>query len=184
MMRHGSATCYPRTAIAAPGASYRGNRAHTTGSGRKTAGARSCSSATIALSAFRRENQLRALLVSSALLVGGDAEPRDSEGERRFSEAPPGADDDVSAYGATSAARRSRSGIKKLFGELKKETCRTSNQRARKSRKRVDHQKDADLNPHQHSSPRPASSRLFKARDALLGPRRPLNVKTAKRLNL
>jgi len=36
-----------------------------------------------------------------------------------------------------------------LFGELKKETSRTSNRRARKSRKRVDHQKEADLNPHQ-----------------------------------
>jgi 23S rRNA maturation mini-RNase III len=36
----------------------------------------------------------------------------------------------------------------KLFGELKKETRRTRNQRARKSRKRVDHQKYADLNPH------------------------------------
>ncbi|MGC8537031.1 MAG: hypothetical protein ACP5QR_16150, partial [Rhizomicrobium sp.] len=33
--------------------------------------------------------------------------------------------------------------------ERKKETCRTRNRRARKSRKRIDHQKDADFNPHQ-----------------------------------
>ena len=81
--------------------------------------------------------------------VGGDEEPRGSGGERRFSEGPPGAGGDTGAYGPTTAARRSRSGIKKLFGELKRETCGTSNQRARKSRKRVDHQKEADLNPHQ-----------------------------------
>jgi len=83
--------------------------------------------------------------------VGGDEEPRGSGGERRFSEGPPGSGGDTGAYGPTTAARRSRSGIKKLFGELKRETCGTSNQRARKSRKRVDHQKEADFNPHQHS---------------------------------
>ena len=83
------------------------------------------------------------------LYVGGDEEPRGSGGERRFSEGPPGAGGDAGAYGPTTAARRSRSGIKKLFDELKRETCGTSNQRARKSRKRVDHQKEADFNPHQ-----------------------------------
>jgi len=54
--------------------------------------------------------------------VRGDDEPRDSAGERRLSEAPPGAGGDTSAYGRTTAARRRPIGIKKLFGELKKAT--------------------------------------------------------------
>jgi hypothetical protein len=81
--------------------------------------------------------------------VGGDEEPPDSGGERRFFEGPPAADGDTRAYGPTTPGKRSRSGIKKLFGELKRKTGRTSKQRARKSRKRVDHQKEADFNPHQ-----------------------------------
>ena len=80
-----------------------------------------------------------------------DDKPRDSGGERRFCEAPPGAGVDIGAYGPTISARRSRNGIKKLSGEAKREICRTSKRRARKLRKRVDHQKEADCNPHQQS---------------------------------
>jgi len=82
--------------------------------------------------------------------VGGGEKPPDSGGETRVSEAPPGTEGDTSIQGLTAAPRRRRSGIKKLFGELKREVCGNSKQRARKSRKRVDHQKEADFNPHQH----------------------------------
>ena len=40
--------------------------------------------------------------------------------------------------------------MKKLFGEGKRQTCGTRKRHARQSRKRVDHQKEADFNPHQH----------------------------------
>lgn len=54
---------------------------------------------------------------------GGDEEPRESDSrvERRFSKAPPGAGGDTGAYGPTLVARPNRSGIKNLFGELKRE---------------------------------------------------------------
>ena len=93
---------------------------------------------------------LGAQTASELLRVGGDEKPRDSGGERRIFEAPPGAGGDIGAYGPTTSARRSRSGIKKLFAEAKRKICRTSKLRARKSRKHVDHQKEADFNPHQH----------------------------------
>lgn len=37
-----------------------------------------------------------------------------------------------------------------MFGEAKRETGKTSKRRARKLRKRVDHRKEADFDPHQH----------------------------------
>ena len=94
----------------------------------------------------------RARYIALSSAVGGDDKPRDSGGERRFCEAPPGAGVDIGAYGPTISARRSRNGIKKLFGEAKREICRTSKRRARKLRKRVDHQKEADCNSHQQFS--------------------------------
>ena len=47
-----------------------------------------------------------------------------------------------------------------MFGEAKREICRTSKRRARKLRKRVDHQKEADCNPHQHLGAMAAEKRI------------------------
>ena len=105
----------------------------------------------------------RARYIALSSAVGGDDKPRDSGGERRFCEAPPGAGVDIGAYGPTISARRSRNGIKKLFGEAKREICRTSKRRARKLRKRVDHQKEADFDPHQQPVP-PRVSRVQRPR--------------------
>ena len=93
-------------------------------------------------------SNMRAGEVSDAA-VGGDEEPRDSGGERRVSEAAPGADRDVGPCAPTIAGGANGSGIKKLFGEEKRQISGTSKRHARKSRKRVNHQKDADFDPRQ-----------------------------------
>ncbi len=81
--------------------------------------------------------------------VGGGENPPDSGGQTRVSEAPPAGDGDASPYEPRTAARRSRSGIKKLLGEAKRETGKTRKRCTIKSRKRVDHRKEADFDPHQ-----------------------------------
>ena len=84
--------------------------------------------------------------------VGGDEEPRDSGDERRVFEAAPGADRDVGPCAPTTASGTNGSGIKKLFSEEKSQISGTSKRRARKSRKRVDHQKNADFDPRQQEA--------------------------------
>ena len=81
--------------------------------------------------------------------VGGGENPPDSGGQTRVFEAPPAGRGNASPYEPRTAARRSRSGIKKLFGEAKRGTGKTRKRCARKSRKRVDHRKEADFDPHQ-----------------------------------
>ena len=87
-----------------------------------------------------------------SVAVGGDEEPRDSGGERRVSEAAPGADRDVGPCAPITASGANGCGIKKLFSEEKRQISGTGKRHARKSRKRVDHQKDADFDPRQRKS--------------------------------